>query len=150
MDKMRQEVKDKIGYWKKMCVLCCLLCGANIWRALIPMEGGEAFGDFFQGFQLGLLIVLTVYSVRNAVKYSKMLADDEAVRAFYIEEHDERIAQIRAKAGGSAMETCALLILMAGIVAGYFNPVVFGTLIVCGVFLLVVRKSLRLYYCKHM
>lgn len=72
-----------------------------------------------------------------------------AIREFYFKEHDERMAAIREKSGGNVMDTCGIVIIMAGVVAGYFNPVVFGTMIICGVFLLLVKKLLHIYYCKN-
>ncbi|MBD5449832.1 MAG: hypothetical protein HDR28_06705 [Lachnospiraceae bacterium] len=72
-----------------------------------------------------------------------------AIREFYFKEHDERMAAIREKSGGNVMDTSGIVIIMAGVVAGYFNPVVFGTMIICGVFLLLVKKLLHIYYCKN-
>lgn len=150
MDKMRQEAENKLTYWKRMCALTCLLCCTNVWRMFTPIGGGESFHDFFQGFQVGMVLVLAVYCIRNVCRFKKILSSEEYIREFYIKEHDERMAAIREKTGGNVLDTCGILIIMAGVIAGYFNPVVFGTLIACGIFLLLVRKSLHIYYCKNM
>ena len=54
------------------------------------------------------------------------------------------------KSGGTVLYTCGVLIIGAAVVAGYFDPVVFITLLVCGLFLLLVKRGLCFYYCKTM
>jgi len=44
------------------------------------------------------------------------------------------------------MHTCAVIILVAATAAGYFNPVIFFTLLGCSVFLLAVIIALSAYY----
>lgn len=150
MDKMRQEVEGKLRYWRKMNVLCVLLLVTNIWDYFRPINGGDEFQEFFRGFQLGLVCVIALFAVYSMIKFQKMLSDEEAIRAFYIKEHDEREEAIREKTGGTVLYTCGVLIILAGVIAGYFNPVVFISLVCSGVFLLLVKKVLRIYYCKKM
>lgn len=150
MDKMRQEVENKLVYWKRMCALACLLCCTGVLMLFTPMKGGESFYDFFQGFHIGMVLVLAVYCIINICKFRNILSSEDRIREFYIKEHDERMAAIREKTGGNVMDTCGIVIIMAGVIAGYFNPVVFVTLIICGMFLLLVKKFLHIYYCKNM
>lgn len=149
MEKMRQEVKEKINYWTRMCSLFTSLMALNcIISNRSTNEGG--FQDFFHGFQLGISIVLFIYAIRMLSTYRRMLNDEEALRAFYIKNHDERTAAINAKSGGTVLYTCGVLIIGASIAAGYFSEIVFVTLLGCGVFLLIVKKGLGIYYCKKM
>ncbi|MCM1173923.1 MAG: hypothetical protein NC341_02605 [Blautia sp.] len=41
-------------------------------------------------------------------------------------------------------------IIGAALAAGYFNPTVFITLVLCGLFLLLVKKGLCICYCRTM
>ncbi|MCM1155697.1 MAG: hypothetical protein NC314_14055 [Roseburia sp.] len=150
MEKMKQEVQEKLKYWGRICALFTILMSLNVWEQFKPMNGGEAFDDFFHGFCLGLAIVFMLFAIKNIATYRKILNDEEALRAFYIKKHDERQAAIEAKAGGTALYTCGVLIIGASIVAAFFDVTVFATLLSCGTFLLLVKKCLRIYYCKKM
>lgn len=150
MDKMKQEVKGKLLYWRRMSAICVILLVADVWNFFRPAQGGESFQYFFKGFQVGLVCALVIFCIHSVMKYRKILNDEELIRAFYIKEHDEREAVIREKTGGTVLYTCGILIILAGVIAGYYNPVVFGSLVSSGVFLLLVRKVLRIYYSKMM
>ena len=150
MDKMKQEVKGKLTYWTRLCALFTILMTTDFWNFVRPIDGGENFSDFFDGFQLGITVAIVFFAVINIRKFSKLLKDEEALKAYYIKEHDERTAAIREKSGGTVLYTCGVLIIGAGIVAGYFNLTVFVTLLICGLFLLLVKRGLLIYYCKTM
>ena len=62
MDKMKQEVKDKMKYWERLCALFAILMSTNIWNYARTMNGGDAFADFFKGFQLGIYCMWSVSS----------------------------------------------------------------------------------------
>ncbi len=150
MDKMKQEVKDKMKYWERLCALFAILMSTNIWNYARTMNGGDAFADFFKGFQLGIAMAFIVCGLYQVMRFRKILQDEEAVRRFYIKEHDERNMAIWNKSGGTVLYTCGVLIIGAAVVAGYFNPIVFITMTACGLFLLLVKQGLCVYYCKTM
>lgn len=150
MDKMRQEVENKLKYWGRMCALFAILMSTNCWNLTRTTRGGDNFTDFFEGFQFGIALAFLLCAIFKVARYRKILKDEEAVRAYYIKEHDERSMAIWNKSGGTVLYTCGVLIIGAAVVAGYFNPVVFLTLLACGLFLLLVKQGLCLYYCKTM
>lgn len=148
LERMKQEAMQKLRYWQKMLSLFTILGVTNIWNYFRPSDGGENFTDYFKGFQMGIVCALLLFSVFNFMKFRKILQDEEALRTWYITEHDERNAEIWAKSGGTALYSCGVLIIGAAIVAGYFSPTVFITLLACGLFLMVTKKGLILYYRK--
>lgn len=150
MDKMKQEVEKKSRYWMKIQALFTILLMLQFRNYIKPFNAHDNFTDFFSGFQFGISCFLMVYAVFRVVRCRKILQSEEAVREFYIKEHDERNAAVWAKSGGTVLYTCGLFIIGAAIVAGYFNSVVFITLLTCGAFLLLVKKSLMRYYDKTM
>lgn len=150
MDKMRQEAKGKLAYWARMCALFAILMTTNCYNYFRTNAGGDHFKDFFEGFQIGIVLVFLIYAGRHIIMYRKLLKNDEQLRNWYIKEHDERTAAICEKTGGTPLYTCGLLIVGAAIVAGYFDVTVFITLTACGLFLLLVRKGLYLYYSRTM
>ena len=149
MDKMKLEVEKKIRYWRKICIIFTCLAALNILNILRPIhESDDVFAGFFDGFQAGAAVAVFLCAAFMIMKYRNILKDEEAVRNYYIKEHDERTAAIWAKSGGTVLYTCGVLMIGAAIVAGYFNPIVFITLLLSGVFLLIVKKALVIYYCK--
>lgn len=150
MDKMKQEVEGKLKYWGRLSALFAILMTTNFWNFTRAADGGDNFTDFFQGFQLGIAMAFLACAIFSIVRYRKILQDEEALRAYYIKEHDERNKAIWNKSGGNVLYTCGVLIIGAAVVAGYFNSIVFLTLLACGLFLLLVKKGLCLYYCKTM
>ncbi len=112
---------------------------------LRPMEN-IYFSEYIRGFQGGLILVLDIVFLYLTVRYGMTLKNEEQLKKLYYAEHDERRKFIREKTGGRVLEVCAAVILIAGIIAAYFNETVFFTMTGCSVFLLLTRKVLRLYY----
>ncbi len=150
MEKMRAEIQGRLSYWRRICALFAILVVTNSWNYFRPMQDNESFISFFQGFQLGIALAFLAGALSNIVRFRNILKEDEAVRKYYIKVHDERCAAIEAKSGGTVLYTCGVLIIGVSIIAGYFNPIVFVALLACGVFLLLVKKGLSVYYCKKM
>ena len=81
-------------------------------------------------------------------KIRKALKDDKMLRRLYIDEHDERKNFIKLKSGSNLLGKIALGIFVISILASYFNMVVFYTLVITGIFLVLVSLLLKLYWRK--
>lgn len=108
--------------------------------------GASRFSEFLRGFQTGILFSVSIVFLFFIGRYIWLLRNDEKLKAAYYAENDERQKLIMMKIGGSAMYVCTVLILLAGIVAGYFNETVFFSLAGCALFLLLARLILKIYY----
>ncbi|MDD7305886.1 hypothetical protein HV819_06440 [Anaerococcus sp. AGMB00486] len=99
---------------------------------------------FIDGLTLGIEIICVfwVFRIRKALK------DDKLLRELYIDEHDERKNFIKLKSGSNLIWKIALGIFVVSILASYFNMVVFYTLVITGIFLILVSLSLKLYWRK--
>ncbi len=106
------------------------------------------FSEFLRGFQTGILLSVSLIFSYFIGRYRWLLKNDEKLKSAYYAENDEREKLIAMKVGGNAMYVCIVLILLAGIVAGYFNETVFFSLVGCALFLLLVRVALKIYYHK--
>ncbi len=98
--------------------------------------------SFLEGFAIGLdavALVITIKS-RNALK------DETKLKAMYNEEHDERKAFIKQKAGIPVMTGAAIALMLGGVVAGYFDSTVCYTMAACGMFVVLYQIALKLYY----
>ena len=99
---------------------------------------------FINGLTLGIEIICVfwVYKIRKALK------DDKMLRELYIDEHDERKNFIKLKSGSNLIGKIALGIFVASILASFFYLVVFYTVVITGIFLILVSLSLKLYWRK--
>ena len=127
-------------------ILACVIIGAVI---TIGPDTTE-FSSFHLGFQVGLTAAVELFMILGTVKYLRVLRSEEKLKKLYYEENDERTRAISEKTGGSVLYVCTIILLAAGIIAGYFNSVVFFTLLSCAAFLLVTRGGLSFYYSKKL
>jgi hypothetical protein len=110
--------------------------------------GANEFSEFLRGFQTGILFSVCIIFGYLIGRCIWILNNKEKLKAAYYTENDERHKLIMMKIGGNAMYVCTVAILIGGIVAGYFNEIVFFSLAGCALFLLVVRCALKIYYHK--
>lgn len=104
--------------------------------------------DSALGFINGLTLGIEIICVFWVFKIRKALKDDKMLRRLYIDEHDERKNFIKLKSGSNLMGKIALGIFVISILASYFNMVVFYTLVITGIFLVLVSLLLKLYWRK--
>lgn len=104
--------------------------------------------DSALGFITGLTFGIEIICIFWVFKIRKALKDDKMLRELYIYEHDERKNFIKLKSGSNLIGKIALGIFVASILASYFNMVVFYTLVITGIFLILVSLSLKLYWRK--
>ncbi|MEA1883192.1 MAG: hypothetical protein U9N62_01555 [Thermotogota bacterium] len=117
---------------------------------ILTNEGeGETFSEgMMAGFRNGLLVAMIFGFTVYIIKYRKVMNDDKQLRLAYNRENDERRQQIKLKAGGNLVIINAVILLFAGIVGGYFNVVIFYSVIGCVVFQLLVSAVIKLYLLK--
>lgn len=96
--------------------------------------------------QLGILFGLAILASIYIIKISSLLRDEHMLQLAYHKENDERKQLIMQKSGGNVIVICALLILVAGFIGGYYDGMIFLTTLVCAYFLLFVKFGLKLYY----
>lgn len=104
--------------------------------------------DSALGFITGLTLGIEIICIFWVFKIRKALKDDKMLRELYIDEHDERKNFIKLKSGSNLIGKIALGFFVASILASYFNMVVFYTLVITGIFLILVSLSLKLYWRK--
>lgn len=145
MDAYKKTIKKRILlYWliALAAVLICIL--------FTFISGGKPLNDFVLGFQFGIQGGLVAVALIFTVSYIRILSNDELLRRLYNREHDERLKAICAKAGMPTMWFSSVFILVAGLVAGYFNFTAFIVLISVAAFQLLLSVVLRQVYSKIM
>jgi hypothetical protein len=81
--------------------------------------------------------------------YNKLVLDDEQkLKKQYYKENDERMKAVKAKAGLPAVWVYSALMIVAGMIVGYFNELIFITLIAAAVVQLLLASVIQLIYQK--
>lgn len=114
----------------------------------ILLKDQTKLNDSALGFINGLTLGIEIICVLWLFKIRKALKDDKMLRRLYIDEHDERKNFIKLKSGSNLMGKIALGIFVISILASYYNMVVFYTLVITGIFLVLVSLLLKLYWRK--
>ena len=98
--------------------------------------------EFLSGFLMGLAIL----SLLMLIKYRKLLRDERSLRESYNRETDERMVLIRSKAGMPALLITSIVMIFAGIFGGYYNIIIFYTLLAAGLCQILLGVCLKFYY----
>lgn len=145
MDLYRKILKRRITLFAVAILICVGLLLYNQFWASESLKNNAVFA-FQCGFaasgalMLGLLLI----------KYRRILADETKLRVNYNQENDERVKAIRGKSGFPMVIILSLFLILAGMVAGYFNTTVFTVLIAVALFQMFASAAVKLYYLKKM
>lgn len=144
MERYKKTLKTRIALFRIVILLNVILSVSLRFmdtKGKIP-NAVRNITDFQTGFMLGLAIV----SLFILIKYCKLLKNERMLKEAYLKETDERMILIRSKAGMPALLITSVIMISAGIIAGYFNIIVFYSLLVTGVCQLLLGVSLKFYY----
>lgn len=144
MEKFKQKLKTRIIIMIGIIVVVAL---TNL-VLLINHNNLPTLPDFISGFQLGVFmgfeLLLIIFTIKNILS----LSSPEKLKKLYIEENDERKKLIKQKTGGVVIYIFIITIAFAALVAGYFNQLIFFTLLATLVFIELVMLALKIYYSK--
>lgn len=100
-------------------------------------------------FQIGALCAIVILGAIKLIKYKRIIDDTNKLKVEYNKETDERILAIRSKAGLPIILYTSIAMIIAGIIAGYFNVLVFKVLIIASVCQLVASIMVKAIYSKR-
>lgn len=147
MDIYRNTLKNRIAaLFVVIAILLPLLVLTQ--TGIVSTVDNENFSSFLRGFQAGLLFWIIAVFAFLAGRYIWLLRREEKLKAAYYAENDERNKLIMMKIGGTPMYVCIIVMLLAGVGAGYFDETAFYSITGCAVFVLLVRLFLSVYYNK--
>ena len=141
MDQFKKKLRTRIILLCAVLLLFVAILLYNQFGASGALKDSLAF-SFQCGFSAAgsLVLVFWFMKTRGALK------DEAKLRLLYNEENDERMSAIRAKAGIPMVLILSMLLVLAGMVIGYFNETVFVVLICVALFQLLVSLGVKLYY----
>lgn len=149
-----EEFKTKVK--RRRITDACLMLMAVVLGIFCILSMGSQADDgtmaegFVAGFQFGLVISIGVLSLVDFIKLSRAIKDETKLRVLYNKEHDERMKTIRSKAGQPLLTITSVLMVIAAIIAGYFNFIVFFTLVAAVLGQLAVSAGVKLVCLKKM
>ncbi|WP_296561277.1 hypothetical protein [uncultured Acetobacterium sp.] len=151
MEKFRTKVKRRIVISSGMAFIAMVLGVFNVYSILITDHSTATHSDgFVAGFQFGLIVSIFGLAIFDVIKLSLAINDESKLRVLYNKEHDEWLIAIRNKAGAPMIIITSVLMIVAAIIAGYFNIIVFYTLVIAVAAQLSVSAMVKLYCMKTM
>lgn len=127
--------------------LIALLVTVVIWIWGYDQIGSAShISDFMHGAQVGLFAGFFAIMFKAIIKYARAIKDENRIKVIYIEENDEREKLIKGKIGGAGFDFITGVIMLAIVIAGFFNGIVFLTLLSTLAFMIIVKLLLKSFY----
>lgn len=127
-------------------ILALLAVGLGIYDVFLATAEIKA-SEIFE-FQCGITTAFGILALLRIIRYRKALRNDKELQIQCNKENDERIKAIRVKAGMPMILISSIIMIIAGIIIGYSNMVVFYTLIAAAVIQLVIVCITKFIYTK--
>ena len=124
MEKYRQALNKRISL---LTILLLFTVGLSVYDVFFASEATRKSSIF--AFQCGGANALGLMAAIMIIRLRKTLRDDVKLKVQYNRENDERLKTIRAKAGMPILLFTSVGMIIAGIIAGYFNLIIFITLV---------------------
>ncbi|MDD5934839.1 MAG: hypothetical protein PUC65_04620 [Clostridiales bacterium] len=143
MEKYKKDLKKRINLISiGMIVIACII----IYDQFFAMESLK--NDHIYEFQIGMIVGLAFVGCIYVVRMKRLLDDEKKLRIAFNDENDERRRAIRQKAGLPVLLYTSILMLVAGIVAGYYSEIIFMTLVIAALCQLFIAFILKQIYSK--
>jgi len=144
VDKFKIKVETRKNVLSLVAVAMIL-----IYVGLIFYRGGlPALPSFIKGFHTGAFIGVEVVITYFVVRYIKASKSEAELKKQFIEENDERSVTILQSASTLSVAIILISLGIASVIAGFFNPMIFYTLLTCLLFVLIVFLALWMYYAR--
>lgn len=145
MEQYKKSIKRRIGLLTIPVCISALLGIYDVFGVSETMKNSFIFCFQCGGASaLGLLCIILIF------RYRTLLGNEEKLKLEYIRETDERLAAIRTKAGMPLLLILSIGMIIAGIIAGYFNLIIFYTLIITAICQMLVGCCIKLICMKTM
>lgn len=145
MEQFKRKLKIRIRLLSAFSLIAVLLVVYNVFFAPETLKNMDVFE-----FQTGFITAICILSALNSAKYSKLLNNETKLKLEYNKENDERFKLIKSKAGVPLIIVLSSLMMIVGVIAGYFNLVVFYTLIIAAMCQVLVSGIIKIIYMKKM
>ena len=145
MEQFRKKLKIRIYLLLALSLVVVALGVYDVFFASETLKNMNVFG-----FQMGATSAIGFLSLLNVFKYSIVLKDDSKFKLEYNKENDERTKLIKSKAGIPILPVLSVLMIIAGIIAGYYSEIVFYTLVIAAMCQVLTCGFIKIIYMKRM
>ncbi|MBN1775586.1 MAG: hypothetical protein JW817_03880 [Clostridiales bacterium] len=149
MEKYRKKVQMKRVLLALLVLTAVALSIYNVFFEGETEASGFSTG-MLSGFRSGLAIGFASVAAIQMIFLGQALRDEKKLKVLYNREHDERLSAIRAKAGMPLLLITSVLMLIAAMIAGPLNIIVFYSLLVAASAQLLIGLGVKAYYLKKM
>ena len=151
MEEFRSKIKKRMFGFKFIAIVVAIVGIYVVFGGMTESLKGGYFADGMVGGEsLGMIIALGMMAIIQIIRLSKVINDEKQLKILYNKEHDERLKEIRSKAGMPMILIMSIVMFAAGIIGSYFNEVVFYTLFAAGFVQLGIGATLKIYYLKKL
>ncbi|MCE5235886.1 MAG: hypothetical protein ABFC62_03670 [Clostridiaceae bacterium] len=106
--------------------------------------------SFVHSFQIGAFTALGLPAAALILRYRLLLRDEKRLQREFNRENDERYKATRARAGMPMLLFISAAMIVAGVIAGYFDKTVFIALILAAACQLVIGGVVKLICTMRM
>ena len=145
MELFKKKIKTRIALLCAVLLLFVAILLYNQFGASEALKDSLAFS-----FQCGFSAAGSLVLIFELMKYRSALKDETKLRVLYNQENDERMQAIRAKAGVPMVLILSILLVLAGMIIGFWNETVFVVLIGVALFQLFTSAAVKSYYMRRM
>lgn len=143
MEEFRRKYENR---FKVTSIMCCILPAAFF----AARHFSRNTSDFAQGLVHGLFVALMVAAIAGCTIMGVTLRNEEQLKKKYIEENDERNAEIAKKTMQTSSLITVYLTAIAVIVSGFFSEIVSITLCIDVMVGAIITVAVKTYYKKKM
>lgn len=115
-----------------------------------PVVESNRWAAFWNGFISGVTGAVAACLLFGIARNLLAMRDEKKLRTQYIKAHDERTQRIWELSGASSYWFVTMGLLLAAIVAGYFDPLITIVIVCCIFYICIVRLILKIYYGKKL
>ncbi len=129
-------------------LLLIVLVILSLTEVITPIGGDSRWIGFWNGFIGGITAAFAAVLVLNIVLKLRAMRNEDTLKKQYIKTHDERTMQIWLRSCANAYWFDVIGLLLAGVIAGYFNPIGSICIIASMLYICIIRVILKLYYAQ--
>lgn len=149
MEKYSKKVRIKMVLLSLLALTAVALGIYNVFFEGDTEASGFSAG-MLSGFRTGMAIGIGFFALIRLFFLGKAIRDEKTLKELYNKEHDERLSEIRAKAGMPLLLNTSVLMLIAALIAGPLNVTVFYTLLIAASVQLLTGLGVKMYYMRKL
>ncbi len=145
MENYRKSIKKRIYLLGAVVIFACCLGIYDVFFAPPEINDSHIFA-----LQEGAITALGIISAILIIRFRILLKDEKKLQLQFNKENDERYQTIRGKAGMPMLLFTSVAMIIAGMIAGYFNSTIFLVLMIAATSQMLVGAIVKMIYLKKM